>query len=79
VIRNKDLKVVQGQSTVLTRGEFDVKDDDTAFKLLEFQIVAMPKYGRIENIIDPGKIFYKSYQKFNFRLTSVIVSKHKAS
>ncbi len=52
---NKGLKVYQTQSSLLTKNELDVKDDDTNFKYLKFYILTQPKLGRLEKVDQPGK------------------------
>lgn len=52
---NKGVQVFQTQSTLLTRNELDVKDDDTVSKNLRFVVVTQPKLGRLERTDSPGK------------------------
>lgn len=55
VVLNKGIKVNQGQSTVLSRFELDIRDDDTQLSNIKFFIVTQPKLGRLENTKEPGK------------------------
>ncbi|CAF0709362.1 unnamed protein product [Brachionus calyciflorus] len=55
ITHNKGLRVNQGQSTLLTRFELDVKDDDTLVENIKFYIVTQPKLGRLEHQKDSGK------------------------
>jgi hypothetical protein len=56
VVLNKGIKVNQGQSTVLSRFELDIRDDDTQLSNIKFFIVTQPKLGRLENTKEPGKL-----------------------
>lgn len=55
IVQNRGLKVNQGQSILLSRYEFDVKDDDTPLENLKFLIVTQPKLGRLEHQRQPGR------------------------
>jgi len=57
---NKGLKVIEGKSAYLSRSDLDIKDADTSFSKLFFTISKHAKYGRLENIKEPGmfRLFY---------------------
>jgi hypothetical protein len=55
VITNRELRVNQDKSNVLTTAELNVTDDDTPLENLSFYITTQPKIGYLENIEEPGK------------------------
>lgn len=55
VVQNRGIKVNQGQSTVVSRYELDIKDDDTPLDNIKFLIVTQPKLGRLEHKREPGR------------------------
>ncbi|RNA35735.1 extracellular matrix FRAS1, partial [Brachionus plicatilis] len=68
IVQNRGLKVNQGQMALLSRHEFDVRDDDTPLDNLKFLIVTQPKLGRLEHEREPGRrIEFFFYQDLAYK------------
>ena len=72
---NRGIKVIEGKSVYLSRADLDVKDADTSFNKIFFTILKQAKYGRLENMKEPGKLYLfhtirnnSSLIDFNFNL-----------
>lgn len=54
---NRGLKVIEGKSVYLSRADLDIKDADTSYNKLFFTIIKHAKFGRLENVKEPGKLY----------------------